>query len=100
MTSFVEPKLKMYSHQSKKNRVIHLYYSFFYYFCRRGNKPNVTEANRSYSCFDWALNRQLRDKVNVGVLESFLTMLLNTEVRKHRLLEGEKLASWKAKSYG
>ena len=45
--------------------------------------------NRTYISFDWALKRLLRDKANFGVLEGFLTTLLETTVKIHRLLESE-----------
>ena len=44
---------------------------------------------RSYISFDWALKRLLRDKANFGVLEGFLTTLLNTNIKINRLLESE-----------
>ena len=45
--------------------------------------------DRTYISFDWALKRLLRDKANFGVLEGFLSTLLNTNVKIHRLLESE-----------
>ena len=45
--------------------------------------------NRTYISFDWALKRLLRDKANFDVLEGFISTLLNTEVKIHRLLESE-----------
>lgn len=44
---------------------------------------------RTYISFDWALKRLLRDKANFGVLEGFLSTLLNTNITIHRLLESE-----------
>lgn len=44
---------------------------------------------RTFISFDWALKRILRDKANFGVLEGFLTTLLNFPVKIHRLLESE-----------
>jgi hypothetical protein len=44
---------------------------------------------RTFVSFDWALKRILRDKANFGVLEGFLTTLLNFDVKIHRLLESE-----------
>ena len=44
---------------------------------------------RTFISFDWALKRILRDKANFGVLEGFLTTLLNFDVKIHRLLESE-----------
>ena len=46
-------------------------------------------ANRTYISFDWALKRLLRDKANFDVLEGFLSTLLETEIKIHRLLESE-----------
>ena len=45
--------------------------------------------DRTYISFDWALKRLLRDKANFDVLEGFLSTLLNTNVKIHRLLESE-----------
>ena len=60
------------------------------------NKQNETEKkkkrvmrDKTYICFDWALKRLLRDKANFGVLEGFLTTLLNQEIKINRLLESE-----------
>jgi len=44
---------------------------------------------RTYISFDWALKRLLRDKANFDVLEGFLSTLLNTGIKIHRLLESE-----------
>ncbi|MBR1933546.1 MAG: PD-(D/E)XK nuclease family transposase [Prevotella sp.] len=44
---------------------------------------------RTFISFDWALKRLLRNKANFGVLEGFLSTLLNTEIKIHRLLESE-----------
>ena len=44
---------------------------------------------RTYISFDWALKRLLRDKANFDVLEGFLSTLLNTDIKIHRLLESE-----------
>jgi len=44
---------------------------------------------RTYISFDWALKRLLRDKANFDVLEGFLTTLLETSIKIHRLLESE-----------
>lgn len=44
---------------------------------------------RTYVSFDWALKRLLRDKSNFDVLEGFLTTLLQTDIKIHRLLESE-----------
>ena len=44
---------------------------------------------RTYISFDWALKRLLRDKANFDVLEGFLSTLLETSIKIHRLLESE-----------
>jgi predicted transposase/invertase (TIGR01784 family) len=45
--------------------------------------------DRTYISFDWALKRLLRDKANFDVLEGFLSTLLKTDIKIHRLLESE-----------
>lgn len=45
--------------------------------------------DKTYISFDWALKRLLRDKANFGVLEGFISTLLNRTVKIHRLLESE-----------
>ncbi|NPD93173.1 Rpn family recombination-promoting nuclease/putative transposase [Xylanibacter muris] len=42
-----------------------------------------------YIRFDWAMKRLLRNKANFGVLEGFLTTLLNEKITIRRLLESE-----------
>ena len=42
-----------------------------------------------YVRFDWAMKRLLRDKANFGVLEGFLTTLLNKRIKIRKLLESE-----------
>ena len=42
-----------------------------------------------YIRFDWAMKRLLCDKANFGVLEGFLTTLLNEEIKINKLLESE-----------
>ena len=42
-----------------------------------------------YIRFDWAMKRLLRDKANYGVLEGFLTTLLNKKIKIKKLLESE-----------
>ena len=42
-----------------------------------------------YVRFDWAMKRLLRDKANFGVLEGFLTTLLNKQIKIQKLLESE-----------
>ncbi len=44
---------------------------------------------KTWISFDWALKRLLRNKANFDVLEGFITTLLNTQVKIHRLLESE-----------
>ena len=44
---------------------------------------------RTFISFDWALKRLLRDKANFDVLEGFLSTLLNTDIKIHKLLESE-----------
>jgi len=44
---------------------------------------------RTLVSFDWALKRLLRDKANFDVLEGFLSTLLETDIRIHKLLESE-----------
>ena len=46
-------------------------------------------VERTYISFDWALKRLLRDKANFDVLEGFLTTVLKTDIKIHRLLESE-----------
>ena len=48
-----------------------------------------TMGDRTYISFDWALKRLLRDKANFDVLEGFLSTLLETQIKIHRLLESE-----------
>ena len=43
----------------------------------------------NYIRFDWAIKRLLRNKANFGVLEGFLTTLLEEEVRIVEILESE-----------
>ena len=45
--------------------------------------------DRKYISFDWALKRLLRNKANFGVLEGFLTTLLNQQIKIKELLESE-----------
>ena len=42
-----------------------------------------------YIRFDWAIKRLLRNKANFGVLEGFLTVLLNKEIHILDILESE-----------
>lgn len=43
----------------------------------------------NYIRFDWAMKRLLRNKANFGVLEGFLTTLLNETITIQKLLESE-----------
>lgn len=45
--------------------------------------------DRTFISFDWALKRLLRDKANFGVLEGFVSTILDKPVKIHRLLESE-----------
>lgn len=45
--------------------------------------------NDKYIRFDWAIKRLLRQKANFSVLEGFLTVLLNEEVKIIEILESE-----------
>ena len=47
------------------------------------------KEERTLMSFDWALKRLLRDKANFDVLEGFLSTLLNTDIKIHKLLESE-----------
>ena len=45
--------------------------------------------DRTFISFDWALKRLLRDKANFDVLEGFVSTLLGTTIKIHKLLESE-----------
>ena len=47
------------------------------------------DKKRTFISFDWALKRLLRNKANFVVLEGFLTTLLGTTIKIHKLLESE-----------
>lgn len=47
------------------------------------------ENKNSYIRFDWAAKRLLRNKANFGVLEGFLTVLLNENIKIVEILESE-----------
>lgn len=49
----------------------------------------MTELRDKYISFDWAIKRLLRQKANFGVLEGFLTVFLNEEVKIIDILESE-----------
>ena len=48
----------------------------------------MTQDN-TYIRFDWAMKHMLRDKANFGILEGFISVLLNEEVKIVELLESE-----------
>ena len=39
--------------------------------------------------FDWAIKRLLRNKANFGILEGFLSELLEDDIKIENILEGE-----------
>ena len=49
----------------------------------------MAELKDRYIRFDWAIKRLLRQKANFGVLEGFLTVFLNEEVKIIDILESE-----------
>ena len=50
----------------------------------------ITMKNKSSLVrFDWAIKRLLRQKVNFGVLEGFLTVFLGEKITIVELLESE-----------
>ena len=49
----------------------------------------MENKNNRYIRFDWAMKRLLRNKTNFGVLEGFLTTLLNEKITIQKLLESE-----------
>ena len=49
----------------------------------------MAELKDRYIRFDWAIKRLLRQKANFGVLEGFLTVFLNEEVKILEILESE-----------
>ena len=49
----------------------------------------MEDLTNKYIRFDWAMKRLLRDKANFGVLEGFLTTLLNEKIIINKLLESE-----------
>ena len=52
------------------------------------NREEDTMGN--YIRFDWAMKRLLRNKANFGVLEGFLTTLLNMQVRIVQMVDTSK----------
>ena len=51
----------------------------------------MAELKDRYIRFDWAIKRLLRQKANFGVLEGFLTVFLNEEVKIIDILESEAI---------
>lgn len=49
----------------------------------------MAELRDRYIRFDWAIKRLLRQKANFDVLEGFLTVFLNEEVKIMEILESE-----------
>lgn len=45
--------------------------------------------DNTYIRFDWAIKHMLRDKANFGILEGFISVLLNEEVKIVEILESE-----------
>ena len=66
---------------------IHCRLKDFPYFC--SNQSTRMDKKRTFISFDWALKRLLRNKANFVVLEGFLTTLLGTTIKIHKLLESE-----------
>ena len=62
----------------------------------------MAELRDRYIRFDWAIKRLLRQKANFDVLEGFLTVFLNEEVKIIEILASEtareKLSLWKYKT--
>ena len=51
----------------------------------------MKELKDRYIRFDWAIKRLLRQKVNFGVLEGFLTVFLGEKITIVELLESEAM---------
>ncbi|MCP5102481.1 MAG: hypothetical protein GY950_03840, partial [bacterium] len=45
--------------------------------------------------FEWALKKLLRHKANFGILEGFLSELLNEDIKIHKILESESNREYK-----
>ena len=56
-------------------------------------------ATRKLISFDWAIKKILRSRVNFGILEGFLTVLLNYKVTIVEILESESDKSDKDDKY-
>lgn len=50
--------------------------------------------NNTYTRFDWAIKRLLRDKANFSVLEGLLTVLFNDQTKIVEILENESNRQW------
>ncbi len=60
------------------------------YICKiNQTADSMMTEHKTYISFDWALKRLLRDKANYVVLEGFVSTLLGTTIKIHRLLESE-----------
>ena len=53
----------------------------------------MEDLTNKYIRFDWAMKRLLRDKANFGVLEGFLTTLLNEKIIINKLLDEMSIKS-------
>ena len=49
----------------------------------------MAKRKRTFISFDWALKHLLREKANYDVLEGFVSTILRTDIKIHRLLESE-----------
>ncbi len=50
--------------------------------------------NNTYTRFDWAIKRLLKDKANFSVLEGLLTVLFNDQTKIVEILENESNRQW------
>ena len=57
------------------------------YLCTKDN--NMKEKIKQLIRFDWAMKRLLRNKVNFGILEGFLSELLQTDITIIEILDAE-----------
>ena len=53
------------------------------------NCITMAKKKRTFISFDWALKHLLREKANHDVLEGFISTVLGTGIKIHRLLESE-----------
>ena len=49
----------------------------------------MSKKKRTFISFDWALKHLLREKANYDVLEGFVSTVLGSDIKIHRLLESE-----------